>query len=177
MSQSCHGRRSSSCTFDQSWIYRFTDNDAQVQIDIGPVSAWCDAHIDCLIMFKPFHYTIEVGISVGVKFELDAWLVHIRVSASGTSGLPILRSLPAADYFSQSVRISAFQGHHSAARLTLTSISLASRSTLEQAPTLQSRLPTTSSWRWCSDQAPIPASQRLPLPDLFKTPTAMKQRR
>jgi hypothetical protein len=96
-------------------------------------------------MFKPFHYMIEVGISVGVKFELDAWLVHIRVSASGMGGFSFPRLLSVADYFSQSVQSSVFQGHHLAARLTLTSISSASQLTLVRGPTHQKQSATMSS--------------------------------
>lgn len=42
-------------------------------------------------MFKPFHYMIEVGISVGVSFNVDTWIVHIHISASGKNGLFALR--------------------------------------------------------------------------------------
>lgn len=46
----------------------------------GPIEAWFDAFADFLINYKPFHFLAEAGVSVGVRFNLDVWLIHIHIS-------------------------------------------------------------------------------------------------
>ncbi|KAK6333228.1 hypothetical protein TWF718_011049 [Orbilia javanica] len=49
-------------------------------LSLGPLYAFFDAYVDFLINFKPFHFQAEGGVSVGVRFTLDLWLVTIRIS-------------------------------------------------------------------------------------------------
>ncbi|KAK6503379.1 hypothetical protein TWF481_008399 [Arthrobotrys musiformis] len=49
-------------------------------LSLGPLYAFFDAYVDFLINFKPFHFQAEGGVSVGVCFTLDLWLVTIRIS-------------------------------------------------------------------------------------------------
>jgi len=51
-----------------------------ITLSLGPLSAFLDAYIDFLINFKPFHFIAEGGISVGVRFTLDLWLVTLHIS-------------------------------------------------------------------------------------------------
>ncbi|KAK3395147.1 hypothetical protein B0H63DRAFT_408500 [Podospora didyma] len=46
----------------------------------GPIEAWFDVFADFLINYKPFHFLAEAGISVGVRFNLDIWFIHIHIS-------------------------------------------------------------------------------------------------
>ncbi|KAK5265621.1 hypothetical protein LTR99_008758 [Exophiala xenobiotica] len=48
----------------------------------GPLGAWFDAWADFLINYQPFHYSIDVGVSVGVSFTLDLWICTIYISCS-----------------------------------------------------------------------------------------------
>jgi len=50
-------------------------------LSLGPLRAWFDAWADALINYKPFHFTAESGLSVGVSFTLDLWIctIHINV--------------------------------------------------------------------------------------------------
>ncbi|KAH6844551.1 hypothetical protein B0I37DRAFT_377763 [Chaetomium sp. MPI-CAGE-AT-0009] len=47
---------------------------------LGPIEAWFDAFADFLINYKPFHFTAEAGVSVGVRFSLDILFIHIHIS-------------------------------------------------------------------------------------------------
>jgi len=47
---------------------------------VGVLYAWFDAFADFLINYEPFHLIAEGGISVGVKFTLDLWIVTIHIS-------------------------------------------------------------------------------------------------
>ncbi|KAI0907851.1 hypothetical protein F4823DRAFT_527482 [Ustulina deusta] len=49
-------------------------------LSAGPLSAWFDAFADFLINYKPFYFNMDAGLSVGVKFSLDIWFIHIRIS-------------------------------------------------------------------------------------------------
>ncbi|KAF3288811.1 hypothetical protein TWF970_005865 [Orbilia oligospora] len=49
-------------------------------LSLGALYAFFDAYVDFLINFKPFHFQAEGGVSVGVRFTLDLWLVTIRIS-------------------------------------------------------------------------------------------------
>ncbi|MCM1121503.1 MAG: hypothetical protein NC416_02860 [Eubacterium sp.] len=42
----------------------------------GKLRAWCNAYADFLIQWKPFHYDIAIGVSVGASYRLDAWFIH-----------------------------------------------------------------------------------------------------
>ncbi|KAM4064412.1 putative transcriptional activator srcap-like protein [Hirsutella rhossiliensis] len=46
----------------------------------GPISAWFDAFADFLINYKPLHFDMQAGLSVGVGFSIDIWFIHIRIS-------------------------------------------------------------------------------------------------
>ncbi|KYK58971.1 hypothetical protein DCS_00098 [Drechmeria coniospora] len=46
----------------------------------GPIEAWFDAFADFLINYKPFHFNLGAGLSVGVGFSIDIWFIHIRIS-------------------------------------------------------------------------------------------------
>ncbi|KAF3941743.1 hypothetical protein ABW19_dt0200428 [Dactylella cylindrospora] len=49
-------------------------------LTLGPLYAYFDAYVDFMINYKPFYFTAEGGISVGVRFTMDLWLVTIRIS-------------------------------------------------------------------------------------------------
>ncbi|KAK6516196.1 hypothetical protein TWF506_006107 [Arthrobotrys conoides] len=49
-------------------------------LSLGALYAYFDAYVDFLINYKPFHFQAEGGISVGVRFTLDLWLVTIRIA-------------------------------------------------------------------------------------------------
>ncbi|KAG5659131.1 hypothetical protein KAF25_000333 [Fusarium avenaceum] len=46
----------------------------------GPLSAWFDAFANFLINYRPFHFDMSAGVSVGVGFSIDFWFIHIRIS-------------------------------------------------------------------------------------------------
>lgn len=49
-------------------------------LSLGPLDAYFDAHADFLINFDPFHFVADVGVSVGVRYTLDMWLVSTPLS-------------------------------------------------------------------------------------------------
>lgn len=49
-------------------------------LSLGPLYAFFDAYADFLINYKPFHFMAEGGVSVGVRFTLDLWIVTIHIS-------------------------------------------------------------------------------------------------
>lgn len=51
-----------------------------VSMVAGPLSAYYAAYIDFLINFQPFYFIADGGLSVGVKFSMDLWLVTIHIS-------------------------------------------------------------------------------------------------
>ncbi|RDL32364.1 uncharacterized protein BP5553_08820 [Venustampulla echinocandica] len=51
-----------------------------VSLSLGPLQAFYNAFVDFLISFKPFYFIADGGITVGVRFKLDLWLVTIRIS-------------------------------------------------------------------------------------------------
>ncbi|KAH8702291.1 hypothetical protein BGW36DRAFT_459012 [Talaromyces proteolyticus] len=51
-----------------------------VQLSLKPLYAYFNAFVDFLINYKPFYFIAEGGVSVGVKFTLDLWLVTIKIS-------------------------------------------------------------------------------------------------
>ncbi|EEY21592.1 conserved hypothetical protein [Verticillium alfalfae VaMs.102] len=50
------------------------------QLTLGALSAWFDAFLDFLINYRPFYFAAVGGVSIGVRFSLDLWLVTIRIS-------------------------------------------------------------------------------------------------
>ena len=48
----------------------------------GDLKAWFIAHADFLLSWKPFHYEIEIGLSVGVSFKLDLLFTSVTISVS-----------------------------------------------------------------------------------------------
>jgi hypothetical protein len=50
-----------------------------VSLSVGVLEAWFDAYADFLINYKPFHFMADGGLSVGVRFTLDLWLVTIHI--------------------------------------------------------------------------------------------------
>jgi len=51
-----------------------------VTLSLGPLYAYFDAYADFLIQYRPFHFETEGGLSVGVRFTLDLWLVTINIA-------------------------------------------------------------------------------------------------
>lgn len=48
----------------------------ELNYHIGKLKAWCHAYADFLIQWKPFHYDISIGVSVGASYRLDLWFIH-----------------------------------------------------------------------------------------------------
>lgn len=48
----------------------------ELNYHIGKLKAWCHAFADFLIQWKPFHYDISIGVSVGASYRLDLWFIH-----------------------------------------------------------------------------------------------------
>lgn len=48
--------------------------------DKGPVRAWFDLELDCIVMWKPLHYDVYIGIHIGVSVRIKVWFVHITVT-------------------------------------------------------------------------------------------------
>ncbi|XXG96345.1 histone H2A.Z [Hypoxylon texense] len=46
----------------------------------GPLEAWFDVFADFLINYKPFHFIAEIGIDVGVKYNVDVCFIHTHIS-------------------------------------------------------------------------------------------------
>lgn len=46
--------------------------------DSGIFSAWFDVAIDFLIQWRPFHYTADFSMSLGVSFDLKVLFIHIH---------------------------------------------------------------------------------------------------
>ena len=43
--------------------------------------AWFDAFADFLINYKPFHFVAQAGVAVGVRFNLDLFIIHTHIPA------------------------------------------------------------------------------------------------
>ncbi|KAH8689866.1 hypothetical protein BGW36DRAFT_465854 [Talaromyces proteolyticus] len=50
-----------------------------VALSLNPLFAYFNAFVDFLINFKPFSFIAEGGLTVGVRFTLDLWLVCINI--------------------------------------------------------------------------------------------------
>ncbi|MCP1846149.1 hypothetical protein ACVIHI_009072 [Bradyrhizobium sp. USDA 4524] len=48
----------------------------------GDLKAWFIAHADFLLCWKPFHYEIEIGLSIGVSYKLDLLFTSVTISVS-----------------------------------------------------------------------------------------------
>ncbi|QGI71151.1 hypothetical protein CEK26_003488 [Fusarium fujikuroi] len=46
----------------------------------GPIEAWFDAFANFLINYKPFYFTSNAGICVGVRFNIDVLFIHTHIS-------------------------------------------------------------------------------------------------
>lgn len=60
-----------------------------VSLQLGPLEAFYEAYVDFLINFQPFHFVADGGISVGVRFVLDLWLVTLHISVDIAATLHI----------------------------------------------------------------------------------------
>nr|CEG05420.1 unnamed protein product [Fusarium clavum] len=49
-------------------------------LSLGPLSAFFDATVDFLINYDPFFFQGESRISVGVRYDMDLWLVHLHIN-------------------------------------------------------------------------------------------------
>ncbi|CAI4214898.1 unnamed protein product [Parascedosporium putredinis] len=49
-------------------------------LTLGALSAWFDAFLDMLLNFDPFYFRAVGGVSVGVRFSMDLWLVTIHIA-------------------------------------------------------------------------------------------------
>lgn len=58
-------------------------------LNLGALSAWFDAFLDLLLNFQPFYFYAVGGVSVGVKFSMDLWLVTIRISVEIAATLTV----------------------------------------------------------------------------------------
>lgn len=67
----------------------------KVTLELGSLGAWFNAYADFLINYRPFFFQAEGGVSVGVKYTLDLWLVSLPISLEigarlYLQGLPII---------------------------------------------------------------------------------------
>ncbi|KAH7110819.1 hypothetical protein B0J11DRAFT_473636 [Dendryphion nanum] len=60
-----------------------------VSLSLGPLRAFYECFVDFLVNFKPFHFRADGGLSVGVRFTLDMWLVTINISVEISAQLYI----------------------------------------------------------------------------------------
>jgi len=51
-----------------------------ITLNMGPLSAYFNAYADFLINYKPFWFMASGGITVGVHFVLDLWLVTLEIN-------------------------------------------------------------------------------------------------
>jgi large repetitive protein len=59
----------------------------------GPVRAWFIAYADFLISWDPFHYDINIGVSIGVALDFDVCFIicgHVHIEVSIGAGLHII---------------------------------------------------------------------------------------
>ena len=60
----------------------------------GNLRAWLDASADIVVRWKPFAFTVDISISIGVSYRVDVWFIHhtfsIELGASlELHGMPI----------------------------------------------------------------------------------------
>ncbi|KAK4153608.1 hypothetical protein C8A00DRAFT_33628 [Chaetomidium leptoderma] len=56
-------------------------------LSLGPLLAWFDAYADMLINFRPFFFSADGGVSVGVGFALNLWICTIHISCEVAANL------------------------------------------------------------------------------------------
>jgi hypothetical protein len=61
----------------------------QILYSSGPLQAWFKAQMDALIEWAPFHYKIDISISIGVSFRVNLLFVTITLSISLGASLTI----------------------------------------------------------------------------------------
>ena len=54
----------------------------EVVFQSGPIRAWFYARADFLIAWKPFHYDIEAGVTIGVSYRTDILTLTVELAAS-----------------------------------------------------------------------------------------------
>ncbi|MEM7641169.1 MAG: DUF6603 domain-containing protein [Pseudomonadota bacterium] len=54
----------------------------KVLFEAGPLSAWLDASANFLVQWKPFYYSVEIGVSIGVRFKAKIGGISITISVS-----------------------------------------------------------------------------------------------
>ncbi|MCJ1397775.1 hypothetical protein MMC11_000971 [Xylographa trunciseda] len=47
---------------------------------LGCISAYFEARADMLMLYKPFRYFVDVGVSMGVSFQIRVWFINTRIS-------------------------------------------------------------------------------------------------
>jgi hypothetical protein len=57
--------------------------------NMGPLYAYFSAHADFLMTFHPFHLIVDVGISVGVEFDLELLFITIHIGVHCDADLHI----------------------------------------------------------------------------------------
>ncbi|KAB8349758.1 hypothetical protein FH972_023772 [Carpinus fangiana] len=60
-----------------------------VSLRLGPLEAYYSAFVDFLISFKPFYFIADGGVTVGVRYTMDLWLVTLRISVELSATLHI----------------------------------------------------------------------------------------
>ncbi|KAI5777099.1 hypothetical protein EDC01DRAFT_761429 [Geopyxis carbonaria] len=53
----------------------------------GPVTAFFDAYADFLVNYAPFAFAAELGVAVGVRYDIDFLFIHTHVSVELTARL------------------------------------------------------------------------------------------
>lgn len=61
----------------------------QATLSVGLLSAWFDAYVDFLVNYEPFRFIGDGGLTIGVKFTLDLWLITIHISVEISASLHI----------------------------------------------------------------------------------------
>lgn len=74
-----------------------------VTLSLNPLFAYFNAFVDFLINYKPFFFIAEGGLTVGVRFTLDLWLVSINIKVEIGARLyiegPPIRGLVHVDFW------------------------------------------------------------------------------
>lgn len=61
----------------------------QATLSVGLLRAWFDAYVDFLVNYEPFRFIGDGGLTIGVKFTLDLWLITIHISVEISANLHI----------------------------------------------------------------------------------------
>lgn len=46
----------------------------------GGLHAWFDVDADFLMIWKPFYYEADLGVSIGVSYRIKVWFVHVTIT-------------------------------------------------------------------------------------------------